>query len=108
MKAAKTTRRHAKFAKRFLWKNKATLSKKNLTNTTKCVRIAVLKSYRGQHLGAEIVEALLKKARTLGAVRAYVSAQCYAIPFYNKFGFREYGEEYPDGRIPHMDMEMML
>lgn len=76
--------------------------------TAKLGRIAVLKSYRGQHLGAKIVESLLEKAKSLGATRAYVSAQCYAIPFYNKFGFREYGEEYPDGRIPHMDMEMTL
>lgn len=76
--------------------------------TAKLGRIAVLKSYRGQHLGAQVVSALLEKAKSLGAKRAYVSAQCYAIPFYNKFGFREYGEEYPDGRIPHMDMEMTL
>lgn len=76
--------------------------------TAKLGRIAVLKSHRGQHLGAQIVSSLLEKAKALGAKRAYVSAQCYAIPFYNKFGFQEYGEEYPDGRIPHMDMEMTL
>lgn len=76
--------------------------------TAKLGRIAVLKSHRGLHLGAKIVELLLEKAKSLGAKRAYVSAQCYAIPFYNKFGFREYGKEYPDGRIPHMDMEMAL
>lgn len=76
--------------------------------TAKLGRIAVLKDCRGKHLGAEIVSELLRKAKSLGAVRAYVSAQSYAVPFYNKFGFREYGEEYPDGRIPHMDMEMPL
>lgn len=76
--------------------------------TAKLGRIAVLKSHRGKHLGARIVEALLEKAKALGAKRAYVSAQCYAIPFYNKFGFKEYGEEYPDGRIPHMDMDLTL
>lgn len=76
--------------------------------TAKLGRIAVLKSHRRKHLGARIVEALLEKAKSLGAKRAYVSAQCYAIPFYNKFGFKEYGEEYPDGRIPHMDMDLTL
>lgn len=76
--------------------------------TAKLGRIAVLKSHRRKHLGARIVEALLEKAKLLGAKRAYVSAQCYAIPFYNKFGFKEYGEEYPDGRIPHMDMDLTL
>lgn len=76
--------------------------------TAKLGRIAVLKSHRGKHLGAKIVKDLLEKAKLLGAKRAYVSAQCYAIPFYNKFGFKEYGEEYPDGRIPHMDMDLTL
>lgn len=76
--------------------------------TAKLGRIAVLKSYRGLHLGAQIVEALLKRAKNDGAARAYVSAQSYAVPFYNKFGFKEYGEEYLDGRIPHLDMDRML
>lgn len=76
--------------------------------TAKLGRIAVLKEYRGQHLGAQIVQELLKRAKKSGAVRAYVSAQSYAVPFYNKFGFREYGGEYLDGRIPHRDMDMNL
>lgn len=76
--------------------------------TAKLGRIAVLKAYRKQHLGAQIVQSLLKRAKEEGAIEAYVSAQCYAIPFYNKFGFLEYGEEYPDGRIPHKDMKMKL
>lgn len=76
--------------------------------TAKLGRIAVLKPYRGRHLGAAVVEALLARARESGARRAYVSAQSYAVPFYNKFGFREYGAEYLDGRIPHRDMDMQL
>ena len=76
--------------------------------TAKLGRIAVLKPYRGRHLGAAVVEALLARARESGVRRAYVSAQSYAVPFYNKFGFREYGEEYLDGRIPHRDMDMQL
>lgn len=76
--------------------------------TAKLGRIAVLKSHRGLHLGAQIVETLIKRAKSDGAKRAYVSAQSYAVPFYNKFGLREYGEEYLDGRIPHRDMEMIL
>ena len=76
--------------------------------TAKLGRIAVLKAYRGQHLVAQIVQELLKRAKAEGAVRAYVSAQSYAVPFYNKFGLREYGDEYLDGRIPHRDMDMKL
>lgn len=76
--------------------------------TAKLGRIAVLKDYRGQHLGAKIVEELLKRAKEEGATRAYVSAQSYAVPFYNRFGFQEYGNEYLDGKIPHRDMDMTL
>lgn len=76
--------------------------------TAKLGRIAVRKTYRGQHLGAAVVKALLQRAKSCGAKRAYVSAQSYAIPFYNKFGFVAYGETYLDGRIPHMDMELFF
>lgn len=76
--------------------------------TAKLGRIAVLKSYRGQHLGAKVVEELLARAKESGAKRAYVSAQEYAVPFYNRFGFKEYGKAYLDGPIPHMDMDMPL
>lgn len=80
----------------------------SLDGTAKLGRIAVLKSYRGRHLGAEVVKELLSKAKESGAKRAYVSAQVYAVPFYNRFGFKEYGSEYLDGRIPHIDMDMPL
>lgn len=76
--------------------------------TAKIGRIAVEKVCRGQHLGAKIVSMLLERAKETGAVRAYVSAQSYAVPFYNKLGFQEYGDEYLDGRIPHRDMELFF
>lgn len=76
--------------------------------TAKIGRIAVEKAYRGQHLGAKIVTLLMERSKEMGAKRAYVSAQSYAVPFYNKFGFKEYGDEYLDGRIPHRDMELFF
>ena len=76
--------------------------------TAKIGRIAVEKAYRGQHLGAKIVTLLMERSKEMGAKRAYVSAQSYAVPFYNKFGFKEYGDEYLDGRIPHRDMELVF
>ena len=76
--------------------------------TAKLGRIAVLKSHRGLHLGAKIVEELLQRAKKEGAKRAYVSAQSYAVPFYEHFGLKAYGEEYLDGQIPHKDMELFF
>ncbi len=77
-------------------------------NTAKLGRIAVLKEYRGKHLGAEVMTALTERAREMKASSVYISAQTYAVPFYEKFGFKAYGEEYLDIHIPHRDMKMDL
>lgn len=68
--------------------------------TAKIGRIAVEKAYRGQHLGAKIVTLLMERSEEMGAKRAYVSAQSYAVPFYNKFVFKEYGDEYLTDESP--------
>ena len=39
---------------------------------------------------------------------AKLSAQTYAIPFYEKFGFIVCSEEYMDAGIPHKDMQLFL
>lgn len=67
-------------------------------------RIAVLKEYRGKHLGALVMKELMSKARELGAKKMSLSAQTYAVPFYEKFGFHAYGDEYYDEHLPHIHM----
>lgn len=68
-------------------------------------RIAVLKEYRKQHLGARLMEELLKKAGQLGAKELHIGAQVQAQGFYEKFGFHVCGEPvYMDVHIPHVDM----
>ena len=67
-------------------------------------RIAVLKEYRGLHLGALIVEAMCEKAKELGARRCELSAQCRAKDFYKKQGFAEQGDVYLDEYCPHIYM----
>lgn len=74
-------------------------------NVAKLGRIAVLKQYRGEHLGARLMNALILRARQMNADSMYISAQTYAVPFYEKFGFHAYGEEYLDIHIPHYDMK---
>lgn len=72
-------------------------------------RIAVLKEYRGKNLGARLMHALIARARKIeGAEHLYISAQSYAVPFYEKFGFKAYGAEYLDLHIPHYDMKAAL
>mgnify|MGYP003221845290 CR=1 FL=1 len=57
---------------------------------------------------AELIKELKKRSKALGAKKIYVSAQVYAVPFYEKYGFRAYGNEYLDIHIPHMDMDCPL
>lgn len=71
-------------------------------------RIAVLKQYRGRHLGAEIVNALCEKAKALGAEKCELSAQCRVKEFYKSLGFLESGEVYYDEYCPHIYMEKEL
>lgn len=78
------------------------------TQTAKLGRIAVLKEYRGLHLGAELMTELICKAKEMNAEDMYISAQTYAIPFYEKFGFTPYGTEYLDVHLPHYDMKATI
>ena len=55
-----------------------------------------------------LIKELKKRSKALGAKKIYVSAQVYAVPFYEKYGFRAYGNEYLDIHIPHMDMDCPL
>lgn len=71
-------------------------------------RIAVLKQYRGLHLGAEIVNAMCGKAKSLGAEKCELSAQCRVKDFYKSLGFEESGDVYYDEFCPHIYMEKKL
>lgn len=67
-------------------------------------RIAILKAHRGKGLGNLIVCAVLDRAFERGANTVYVDAQNYAVPFYEKIGFRVIGAELCDRGLPHMPM----
>ena len=69
-------------------------------------RMAVLKEYRHQGIGTEIIKALIEYARQQGYPNIYLHAQTSAIPFYKHFGFTEYGNEFLDANIPHKSMRL--
>lgn len=69
-------------------------------------RIAVLKEYRGNGYGEDIVRAVTEKAFDYGADKVYVDAQNYAVPFYEKIGFKVIGEELIDRGLPHIPMSV--
>lgn len=71
-------------------------------------RIAVVPTWRKQHVGTAIMEALLNEARSRGFAQVDVDAQTYAVPFYRRFGFEEEGEEFQDAGMPHIRMRLAL
>lgn len=71
-------------------------------------RMAVLTEWRGKGVGAAILRVLLEQARALGYPAIELHAQSHAIPFYAKFGFEPYGEEFAECGIMHRMMRLAL
>ena len=73
----------------------------------KLQRIAVLKKARGRNIGFDLISTMIDVAQQDDSVRQLkLSAQTYAIPFYERFGFVAFGDEYDDAGIPHRDMTL--
>ena len=65
----------------------------------------VLSARRGEGLGAKILEHGIEAAKLeLNAESIFIEAQTYALPFYEKFGFKACGEEFLEDGIPHTPM----
>lgn len=85
-----------------------------LTNEigVKIGRIAILKEYRGNNYGYEIVSNAINEAKKVceeagkpfPETKIYVDAQVYANGFYRKLGFLETGDEFIEANIPHNRM----
>jgi len=71
-------------------------------------RVCVARPARGTGLGAALIREGCARLAAAGCARVQLGAQCYAIPFYEKLGFKGFGEEYDDAGIPHRDMEKIL
>lgn len=71
-------------------------------------RVAVLKSHRGQGLGAHLMQQVMQYAQAEQRPFLALSAQVYATAFYEQLGFQVKGEEYLDCGIPHIMMSMQL
>ena len=68
-------------------------------------RMAVLRDWRGRGVGRAILEALVAEGSGMGLERLVLSAQCHAIPFYEKSGFEAEGPVYEEAGIDHRRME---
>jgi YbgC/YbaW family acyl-CoA thioester hydrolase len=71
-------------------------------------RVAVRRQLRGSGLGAKVMHHLLDLARQRGDSEVTLSAQCSALGFYERQGYRPYGEVFDDAGIAHREMRRAL
>lgn len=71
-------------------------------------RMAVIQAWRGQGIGHALLHRAIEVVRELGCNVAFLDAQSYAIPFYEKLGFVAEGESFMDAGIPHRHMRLPL
>jgi predicted GNAT family N-acyltransferase len=83
----------------------ATCRVRFLGSAAKIERMAVLKDFRKIGVGRILMRYVLNELGKTGDVQLFkLSAQSYAVPFYEKLGFKTRGSEYLDAGIPHYDM----
>lgn len=70
----------------------------------KVQRVAVLKEYRGQGFGAQLMQEVADKVRSLTGSKLTLGSQNTAIPFYESIGYKIASEEFMDAGIPHHTM----
>lgn len=90
-----------------------TLRVVNRTDYVKIGRVAVKKEFRGKGIGTKMVNFAIDEclAENLFNVRNkyfYLESQIDAIPFYEKIGFKAYGDEFEDCGIQHRKMQYLV
>ena len=76
-------------------------------NTAQIGRVVSLNHLKG--LGSKIMEEAIRQIKEIYKVsKIYLEAQCYAIGFYEKFGFKVNSEEFLEDGIPHVKMILEL
>ncbi len=71
-------------------------------------RMAVLKAFRRNGLGAALLLEAVNICKVHGSRMIYLSAQTHAIAFYQACGFKVTSDVYQDVNIPHVDMQLDL
>lgn len=79
-----------------------------ITDQGKIGRMAVVKDGRGKGIGKALLVAAIEYCRAHHWMDISLSAQTYAIGFYEKAGFVVCSAEYLDAGIPHHDMILNL
>ena len=75
-----------------------------ITSDGRIGRMAVLAEYRGRGVGRAILDALIAIGCRAITPELFLSAQCHAIPFYERSGFVAEGPVYQEAGIDHRHM----
>lgn len=78
----------------------------SVTDTAHIGRMAVLPEHRGKGIGEQLLQHMMREAATQFK-DLYLSAQEYAVPFYQSCGFHVCSLPYDDVGIPHVDMRCL-
>lgn len=70
-------------------------------------RVAVLKDWRGLHIGDAIIKAVIDEAIKEGFTQLILTAQTHAIEFYKRFCFKVISDEFLEAGIPHVEMQLL-
>lgn len=70
----------------------------------KLERLAILKRYRHQGLGSELVYTAIAYAREQGYQQMSLNAQIQTVGFYQRLGFQSIGDSFEEAGIPHLKM----
>lgn len=77
-------------------------------NFAKIGRVAVLKEYRHKGYATKICGELINIAASHEIKNIILHSQTYAVPLYEKLGFKCIGDEFLEEDIPHYKMELTI
>ncbi|MBD2464010.1 GNAT family N-acetyltransferase [Oscillatoria sp. FACHB-1407] len=72
----------------------------------KIERVAVIPAYRGRGIGKQIMDCAIAFLNHQKIPEIKINAQVHAKTFYEKLGFQQYGEEFDEAGIPHIEMRI--
>ncbi|WP_324662435.1 GNAT family N-acetyltransferase [Haloarcula sediminis] len=76
--------------------------------TVRIERVAVLEPYRGEGLGAKVMEIAESTAHKRGATSAFLHGQLRVAAFYEQLGYETVGDQFEEAGIPHVEMVKQL
>jgi predicted GNAT family N-acyltransferase len=79
-----------------------------LDNEGNIGRVCILKDFRRKGLGTKLITSIINASMNMGLDRLTVEAKVDALPFYEKMGFVNEGNEYLEIGVPHNKMFLIL